>query len=44
MNQGFAMDRFLSMGVFVKAVELGSFAAAASAYGISAPMAGKHIR
>jgi DNA-binding transcriptional LysR family regulator len=38
------MDRLLSMGVFVKAVELGSFAAAASAYGISAPMAGKHIR
>lgn len=32
------------MGVFVKAVELGSFAAAASAYGISAPMAGKHVR
>ncbi|MBR0899560.1 LysR family transcriptional regulator [Bradyrhizobium tropiciagri] len=38
------MDRLLSMGVFVKAVELGSFAAAATACGISAPMAGKHIR
>jgi DNA-binding transcriptional LysR family regulator len=37
------MDRFTSMSVFVKAVEAGSFAAAASALGISAPMVGKHV-
>lgn len=38
------MDRLTSMAVFVKVVELGSFAAAAAALGISAPMVGKHIR
>lgn len=38
------MDRLTSMAVFVKAVELGSFAAAAAALGMSAPMVGKHVR
>lgn len=38
------MDRLSSMTVFVKAVETGSFAAAASALDLSAPMIGKHIR
>jgi DNA-binding transcriptional LysR family regulator len=38
------MDRLTSMGVFVKAVELGSFAAAAEALGLSGPMVGKHVR
>ncbi|MCP4563841.1 MAG: LysR family transcriptional regulator [Bosea sp.] len=38
------MDRLTSMGVFVKAVDLGSFAAAALALGLSAPMVGKHVR
>ncbi|ASG22944.1 DNA-binding transcriptional LysR family regulator [Nitrospirillum viridazoti] len=38
------MDRLGSMAVFVKAVDLGSFAAAASALGLSGPMVGKHIR
>jgi DNA-binding transcriptional LysR family regulator len=38
------MDRLTSMTVFVKAVELGSFAAAADALGLSAPMVGKHVR
>lgn len=32
------------MAVFVKAVDLGSFAAAASALDLSAPMVGKHVR
>jgi DNA-binding transcriptional LysR family regulator len=32
------------MTVFVRAVELGSFAAAAEALGLSAPMVGKHIQ
>lgn len=32
------------MAVFVKAVELGSFAAAAEVLGLSAPMVGKHVR
>lgn len=38
------MDRLTSMAVFVKAVELGSFAAAADAFEISGPMVGKHVR
>lgn len=32
------------MGVFVKAVDLGSFAAAATSLGMSSPMVGKHVR
>jgi len=38
------MDRLTSMAVFVKAVDLGSFAAAATALDLSAPMVGKHVR
>lgn len=38
------MDRLESMDVFVKAVDLGSFAAAAAALEMSGPMAGKHVR
>lgn len=38
------MDRLTSMTVFVKAVDLGSFAAAADALGLSGPMVGKHVR
>lgn len=38
------MDRLTSMEVFVKAVDLGSFAAAADALGMSGPMVGKHVR
>lgn len=38
------MDRLTSMEVFVKAVDLGSFAAAAEALDLSAPMVGKHVR
>ncbi|HEV7324457.1 MAG TPA: LysR family transcriptional regulator [Bosea sp. (in: a-proteobacteria)] len=38
------MDRLTSMAVFVRAVDLGSFAAAALALGLSAPMVGKHVR
>lgn len=38
------MDRFTSMTVFVRVVELGSFAAAANALSLSGPMVGKHIR
>ncbi|WEX77686.1 LysR family transcriptional regulator [Sinorhizobium numidicum] len=38
------MDRLTSMAVFVKAVDLGSFAAAANALGLSGPMVGKHVR
>lgn len=38
------MDRLTSMAVFVRAVEAGSFAAAASALGLSSPMVGKHVR
>jgi len=37
-------DRLMSMAVFVKAVDLGSFAAAAAALELSAPMVGKHVR
>lgn len=38
------MDRLTSMAVFVRAVDLGSFAAAADALEMSGPMVGKHIR
>lgn len=38
------MDRLASMAVFVKAVDLGSFAAAAAALDLSGPMVGKHVR
>ena len=38
------MDRLTSMAVFVKAVDLGSFAAAAAALNLSGPMVGKHVR
>jgi len=38
------MDRLTSMAVFVRAVDAGSFAAAAEGLGLSAPMVGKHIR
>lgn len=38
------MDRLTSMAVFVRTVELGSFAAAAEALQLSAPMVGKHVR
>ncbi|MES2056881.1 MAG: LysR family transcriptional regulator [Pseudomonadota bacterium] len=38
------MDRLSSMAVFVKAVDLGSFAAVADALDLSGPMVGKHVR
>lgn len=38
------MDRLTSMAVFVKATDLGSFAAAADALELSGPMVGKHVR
>ena len=38
------MDRFVSMNVFVRVVEKGSFAAAADVSGITAQMVGNHIR
>ncbi|SFI56631.1 DNA-binding transcriptional regulator, LysR family [Phyllobacterium sp. CL33Tsu] len=38
------MDRLSSMNAFVRAVDLGSFAAAADSLGLSAPMVGKHIQ
>lgn len=38
------MDKLTSMAVFVKAVESGSFAAAAEALDLSAPMVGKHVQ
>lgn len=37
------MDRLTSLGVFVAAVDEGSFAAAARRFGLSAAMAGKHV-
>lgn len=40
----FNMDRLESMEAFVKAVDLGSFAAAAAALDLSGPMVGKHVR
>ncbi|MCW6511798.1 LysR family transcriptional regulator [Lichenifustis flavocetrariae] len=38
------IDRLTSMEVFVKAVDLGSFTAAAVSLGLSSQMVGKHIR
>ncbi|WP_114764890.1 LysR family transcriptional regulator [Vibrio rhodolitus] len=38
------MDRITSMEIFVRAVQLGSFAAVADERGISAQMVGKHVR
>ena len=38
------MDRLASMATFVKAADLGSFAAAAEATGMSATMVGKHVQ
>lgn len=38
------MDRLTSMAVFVKAVDLGSFSAAAAALELSGPMVGKHVQ
>ena len=38
------MDRLASMAVFIRTVDLGSFAAAAEALEMSAPMVGKHVR
>lgn len=38
------MDRLTSMAVFVRAVDVGSFAAAADALEMSGPMVGKHVR
>ncbi|OKO81066.1 LysR family transcriptional regulator [Bradyrhizobium sp. NAS96.2] len=37
------MDRLTSMAVFLRAVDLGSFAAAAEALEMSGPMVGKHV-
>lgn len=41
---GSEMDRLASMEAFTRAVDLGSFAAAAEALDLSAPMVGKHVR
>jgi DNA-binding transcriptional LysR family regulator len=38
------MDRFSSMSIFVKAVELGSFSAAAAALNMSPQLVGKHVQ
>lgn len=38
------MDRLASMAVFVKAADLGSFAATADQMGLSATMVGKHVQ
>ncbi|HEX7816750.1 LysR family transcriptional regulator [Dyella sp.] len=38
------MDKLAAMGMFVRVVEAGSFAAAAEEAGVSATMVGKHIR
>ncbi|WP_175687350.1 LysR family transcriptional regulator [Burkholderia multivorans] len=38
------MDRFTSMSIFVKAVELGSFSAAAEALLMSSQLVGKHVQ
>lgn len=38
------MDRLSSMGIFVKAVELGSFSAAADALNMSPQLVGKHVQ
>jgi DNA-binding transcriptional LysR family regulator len=37
------MDRLISMSVFVRVADLGSFAAAAAALDLSGPMVGKHV-
>jgi len=37
------MDRLTSMAVFVKAADLGSFASAAEAMGMSPQMVAKHV-
>ena len=37
------MDRLTSMAVFVKSADLGSFAAAAEAMGMSPQMVAKHV-
>jgi DNA-binding transcriptional LysR family regulator len=37
------MDRLSSMATFIKAVDLGSFAAAAQALGMSPQMVAKHV-
>lgn len=42
-NQRCGMDRLTSMKVFVRAVELGSFSAAAAALELSPTMVGKHV-
>jgi DNA-binding transcriptional LysR family regulator len=45
LNHGFLMvDRLTSMAVFVRAVELGGFAAAANEANISATKVAKHVR
>ena len=38
------MDRFASMGVFIRVVEKGSFSAAADGSGMTSTMVGNHIR
>jgi DNA-binding transcriptional LysR family regulator len=38
------MDRLLSMTIFARAVELGSFSAAAAAFHLSPQLVGKHVR
>lgn len=38
------MDRLTSIAVFVKAVDLGSFTAAAEALDMSPQLVGKHVR
>ncbi|MDE1147981.1 MAG: LysR family transcriptional regulator [Azospirillaceae bacterium] len=38
------MDRLTSMRIFVQAVELGSFSAAADALGLSSQLVGKHVQ
>lgn len=38
------MDRLISMSIFARAVELGSFSAAATAFNMSPQLIGKHVR
>ena len=38
------MDRFVSMSIFTRVVERGSFVAAAEGSGMTATMVGNHIR
>ena len=40
----FQMDRLLSMEIFVKSVECGSFSAAADVLQMSSQLVGKHIK